>query len=107
MPDLVPPPPGILATVGATFRQNRLACVLLNVLVIVLVATYYTVPAVAVVWESVGVFKMRWSYGFSLASTVFAAVLLPSLVQWILGTLPVVGRIKRIALVRTGTWVTN
>lgn len=98
MPDLVLPPPGILATVGATFRQNRLACVLLNVLVIVLVASYYTVPSIAAVWESVGAFKMRWSYGFSLASTVFAAVLLPSLVQWMLGTLPVVDRVKRIAL---------
>jgi len=90
--------PGILATVGATFRQNRVACVLLNLLVIALVASYYLMPAVAAVWDTVGAFKQHWSYGFSLASTVFAAVLLPSVVQWMLGTLPVAGRMKRLVL---------
>jgi hypothetical protein len=89
---------GILATVGATFRQNRVACVLLNLLVIALVASYYLVPPVAAVWDTVGAFKQHWSYGFSLASTVFAAVLLPSFVQWMLGTLPVEGRLKRLIL---------
>lgn len=98
MPAPVSSNPGILATIGAAFHQNRLACVLLNLLVIALVTSYYTIPSVAAVWESVGAFKTRWSYAFSLASTVFAAVLLPSFVQWMLGTLPVVGRLKRLVL---------
>jgi hypothetical protein len=90
--------PGILATIAAVFRQNRVPCVMLNVLVIALVASYYQIPAVAGVWEAVGAFKLRWSYGFSLASTVFAAVLMPSFVQWLMGTLPEEGRGQRIAL---------
>ena len=98
MPALASSHPGILATVGATFRQNRVACVLLNLLVIALVASYYLMPSVAAVWDTVGAFKQHWSYGFSLASTVFAAVLLPSFVQWMLGTLPVAGRMKRLVL---------
>jgi len=98
MPALASSHLGILATVGATFRQNRVASVLLNLLVIALVASYYLMPSVAAVWDAVGAFKQHWSYGFSLATTVFAAVLLPSFVQWMLGTLPVAGRMKRLAL---------
>jgi hypothetical protein len=98
MPALASSHPGILSTVGATFRQNRVACVLLNLLVIALVASYYLMPSVAAVWDTVGAFKQHWSYGFSLASTILAAVLLPSIVQRMLGTLPVAGRMKRLVL---------
>ena len=97
MPDS-PRQQGILATIGTAFRQNWVPCVLLNAIVIALVASYYYVPAVRQLWESVGEFKTRWSYAFSLASTIFAAVLMPSAVQWLMGTLPSQGRAKRIAL---------
>ncbi len=92
------PAPGIFTTIAAVFRQNRMACLLLNVLVITLVTTYYQVPAVAAVWESVGAFKLRWSYAFSLASTVFAAAVLPFCIQAMMGTLPARGRWKRLSL---------
>lgn len=90
--------PGILATIGAAFRQNRVPCLLLNALVVALVASFFFVPAVAGVWESIGAFKTRWSYAFSLGSTVFAAVLMPSFVQSLMGTLPAQGRLNRILL---------
>jgi hypothetical protein len=90
--------PGILATIAAVFRQNRVPCLLLNVLVIALVTSYYRWPVVAGVWEAVGVFKLRWSYGFSLASTVFAAAVMPFVVQAAMGTLPSHGRGKRLGL---------
>lgn len=88
----------IFSTITAVFRQNRTACLWLNVLVITLVTTYYQVPSVAAVWESIGAFKLRWSYAFSLASTVFAAAVFPFCIQAIQGTLPARGRWKRLAL---------
>ncbi len=90
--------PGILATIATVFRQNWGPCVLLNVLVITLVTSYYQVPAIAGLWEAIGDFKLRWSFVFSCLSTVFAAVLLPSLVQSFMGTLPKEGRWQRIGL---------
>ncbi|MEQ1751019.1 MAG: hypothetical protein ABL974_16440 [Prosthecobacter sp.] len=98
MPATSPPAPGIFTTIAAVFRQNRMACLLLNVLVITLVTTYYQVPAVAAVWETVGAFKLRWSYGFSLTSTVFAAAVMPFCIQAMMGTLPARGRWKRLSL---------
>jgi hypothetical protein len=50
------------------------------------------------VWEAVGAFKLKWAYAFSLGSTIFAAALLPSLVQLMMGTLPPEGRWKRVGL---------
>ncbi len=93
-----PSSPGILATIGAAFRQNRLPCVLLNALVIALVASYYGVPAVAGAWAAVGEFKTRWSFAFSFVSTAFAAALMPTLVQRMMGTLPVRGQFQRLGL---------
>jgi hypothetical protein len=90
--------PSIFSTITDVFRQNRTACLWLNVLVITLVTTYYQVPSVAAVWESIGAFKLRWSYAFSLASTVFAAAIFPFCIQAIQGTLPARGRWKRLAL---------
>jgi hypothetical protein len=90
--------PSIFTTIAAVFRQNRASCLWLNVLVITLVTTYYQVPSVAAVWESIGAFKLRWSYAFSLASTVFAAAVFPFCIQAIQGTLPASGRWKRLAL---------
>lgn len=90
--------PSIFSTITDVFRQNRTACLWLNVLVITLVTTYYQVPSVAAVWESIGAFKLRWSYAFSLASTVFAAAVFPFCIQAIQGTLPARGRWKRLAL---------
>ena len=90
--------PGIIATIRAAFRENRLSCFVLNVIVVLLVTSYYYVPAIAGLWQALGEFKTRWSYAFSLASTVFAAVLMPSFVQWLTGSLPSQDRVKRIAL---------
>ena len=91
-------PTGIFGTIAAVFRENRVPCVLLNAVVALLVVSYYQVPAVAGMWAAVGAFKLRWSYGFSLVSTVFAAVVLPFVVQSMLGTLRRHGRGRRFAL---------
>jgi hypothetical protein len=90
--------PGIAAAIGEVFRQNKIPCLVLNAVVVLLVGSYYLVPAVAGMWEVVGAFKLRWSFAFSLVSTVFAAVLLPTLVQGLMGTLPAEGRGMRVLL---------
>ncbi len=71
---------------------------MLNVLVAALVTSYYYMPAVANVWESIGEFKLHWSYAFSLASTIFAAVVMPFGVQAVMGTLPDHRRLQRLVL---------
>jgi hypothetical protein len=86
----------IFSDIGAAFRQNRMPCVLLNVLVVALVSSYFYLPSVASAWQAVGEFKTHWSFGFSFASTVLAAVIMPTAVQWVMGTLPAKGRKKRI-----------
>ena len=91
-------PPGIAAAITEVFRQNKIPCLVLNAVVIALVGSYYLMPEVAAVWNDVGEFKVRWSYAFSLASTIFAAVLLPTCVQWMMGTLPEKGRGIRVLL---------
>ena len=98
MPDSSPPCQGIWPAIAAAFRQNRLPCVLLNLLVVCLVASYYLWPIVAVAWEAVGAFKTRWSYLFSFGSTIFSAAVLPFAVQWAMGTLPADRRAKRLVL---------
>lgn len=92
------PASGILATIAAVFRQNRAPCVMLNVLAVALVVSYYRWPALAGVWEAVGAFKTRWSFAFSCGSTMFAAALMPSLIQLAMGTLPAAGRWQRLGL---------
>ena len=91
-------PPGILRSIAVAFRQNRVPCLALNIVVAALVASYYYWPASAGFWESLGQIKTRWSFGFSLASTAFAAAILPFTVQWLMGTLPVDHRLKRLTL---------
>lgn len=86
------------ARLAAVFRENRLPCLVLNLLVLALVGSYYAVPQAAALWQAVSDFKLRWSFGFSLVSTVFAAALLPTLVQGLMGRLPPKGRLKRLAL---------
>lgn len=86
------------ARLRAVFRENRLPCLVLNLLVLALVGSYYAVPQAAALWQAVGDFKLRWSFGFSLVSTIFAAALLPTLVQGWMGRLPAQGRLKRLAL---------
>lgn len=86
------------ARLAAVFRENRLPCLVLNLLVLALVGSYYAVPQAAALWQAVGDFKLRWSFGFSLVSTIFAAALLPTLVQGWMGRLPAEGRLKRLAL---------
>ena len=98
MTDTPSPTQGIVASIAGVFRQNRVPWLVLNALVVTLVGSYYLMPSVAGVWESIGQFKLRWSYAFSLSSTIFAAVLLPTLVQGAMGTLPKEGRWKRVGL---------
>lgn len=98
MPDSAPPPQGIWQAIGAAFRQYRLPCLLLNLLVVCLVASYYCWPAIAGVWKNVGAFKTQWSYLFSFASTAFSAAVLPFAIQGMMGTLPPGGRLKRLVL---------
>jgi len=86
------------ARLAAVFRENHLPCLVLNLLVLALVGSYYAVPQAAALWQAVGDFKLRWSFGFSLLSTIFAAALLPTLVQGWMGRLPPKGRLKRLAL---------
>lgn len=88
----------IASRIAAVFRENRVPCIALNIIVITLVGSYYQAPAIAEVWEAVGAFKLKWAYAFSLGSTIFAAALLPSLVQLVMGTLPPEGRWKRVGL---------
>jgi hypothetical protein len=88
----------IASSIAAVFRENRVPCLALNLVVITLVGSYYQVPAIAEVWEAVGAFKLKWAYAFSLGSTIFAAVLLPTLVQLWVGTLPAASRWKRVGL---------
>lgn len=93
-----PQSPGIFATIAAVFRQNRLPCLVLNVLAIAFVTSYYRWPAVAGMWEALGAFKVRWSFAFSCVSTMFAAAVMPFFIQWAMGTLPAEGRWKRLGL---------
>lgn len=86
------------ARLAAVFRENRTPCLVLNLLVLALVGSYYGIPSAAALWEEVGAFKLRWSFGFSLVSTVFAAALLPTLAQGLMGRLPERGRGRRLAL---------
>ena len=98
MPGLSPQKPGVLASIGAAFRQNRVPCLLLNVLVVALVASYYQWPAMAGMWAALGAFKTKWSFVFSCVSTMFAAAVMPFFVQWAMGVLPAEGRWKKLGL---------
>lgn len=86
----------IRSSIVGAFRQNRLPCLVLNILVVGLVATYFFWPAAAGVWQSVAAFKTRWSFVFSLISTVLAAAVLPFLIQRLMGMLPEQDRTKRL-----------
>jgi len=94
--DAASSPPGVRQLIAAAFRQNRLACLLLNLLVAALVASYYYWPPVAGLWQAAGEFKTKWSWLFSFVSTAFAAAVLPFLLLWIRGTLPAEGRVRRL-----------
>lgn len=82
----------------AVFRKNRASCVVLNTIAATLVVSYYQVPALAGFWEFMAALKTRWSFGFSCASTIFAAALLPTIVQWAQGLLPPGERGRRLVL---------
>lgn len=90
--------PGILATIAAVFRKNRVPCLVLNAIAAALVFSYYQIPAMAGFWGSLAALKVRWSFGFSCVSTMFAAAILPTFIQWMQGVLPVEGRGKRLLL---------
>ncbi|MDB6137092.1 MAG: hypothetical protein JWO94_164, partial [Verrucomicrobiaceae bacterium] len=97
MPEISELSPGIFTTIAGVFRQNRLPCLLLNLLVALLVSSYYLLPSVADVWASVAEFKIRWSYVFSGVSGGISAAILPFMVQRAMGTLPMQTGAKRLA----------
>lgn len=71
---------------------------MLNLLALVLVISYYRVPAMAEAWQAVGAFKTRWSFAFSCVSTMFAAAVFPFFIQMAMGTLDKAGRWRRLFL---------
>lgn len=89
---------GIGTTIAASFRRNRLPCLLLNLLGLALVISYYHVPALAETWQAVGAFKTRWSFVFSCVSTMCAAAIFPFFIQLAMGTLPHEGRWRLLLL---------
>jgi len=89
--------PSIREAILSTLRQNRIACLVLNLMVIGLVASYYLSPESRVVWEVIGGWKVRWSFGFSLISTILAAVFLPTLAQRAMGVAASADEAKRLA----------
>ncbi len=88
----------MLETISTVFRRNRAPCLVLNAVAVTLVLSYYQVPALAGFWEWMGLLKMRWSFAFAFVSTIFAAALLPSFIQWLQGVPPVENRWRRIML---------
>lgn len=98
MPEAPHPSPGIGTAIAQAFRRNRVPCLVLNLLALLLVVSYYKVPALAETWQSIGAFKTRWSFAFSCVSTMFAAAVFPFLIQRIMGTLPTEGRLRRLFL---------
>jgi hypothetical protein len=86
----------VSAAIGTAFRQNRLPCLLLNMVVVALVVSYYHWPAAAGLWDAVGAFKTRWSFVFSCVSTMFAAAVMPFGIQWLMGTLPSDSRWRKL-----------
>ena len=98
MSDSPIPARSILSTIGSVFRENRRSCLMLNLLVVVVVGSYYWVPAVSGFWQAVGELKLRWSYAFSLVATVLAAVWLPAFAQRLMGVLPEKNRLRRLVL---------
>lgn len=96
--DSTPRSPGIFATIATVFRENRASCLALNTIAATLVVSYYQVPALAGFWESLGELKTRWSFGFACASTIFAAAVLPTVIQRAQGVLPSEGRVRRLLL---------
>lgn len=90
------PHPGIWSAIAGAVRQNRLPCLLLNVVVFALVWSYYQWPSAAGLWQAVADFKVRWSFAFSCLSTALAGAVLPFCIQWAMGVLPVKRRLQRL-----------
>ncbi|RFC47640.1 MAG: hypothetical protein DVB23_001003 [Verrucomicrobia bacterium] len=87
---------GIRDAIRATLYQNRWACLGLNLAVAGLVASYYRWPASALFWEALGEWKTRGSYLFSAVATVLAAVVLPTVVQRLMGMRGGPGQARRL-----------
>jgi len=84
--------------IAMVFRLNRVSCAVLNAIAAAMVVSYHQIPALAGFWESLGALKTRWSFAFSCGSTVFAAALLPTFIQWAQGVLPAGERTRRLVL---------
>jgi hypothetical protein len=77
-------------------RRNRLPCIFLNLLVLLLVWSYYQWSSTAAWWQAVAELKVRSSYAFSFIATILAAAVFPFTIQWLTGELPSEGRLKRL-----------
>lgn len=91
-------PPKIRTLIASVFRQNRVSCLVLNGIATALVVSYYQVPTLTNFWSGLAALKEHWSFGFSCLSTLFAAAVLPTLVQWMQGVLTREGRGKKLLL---------
>lgn len=98
MPASTSATPSIGASIATAFRRNRVPCLLLNLLALILVVSYYQVPALKETWLAVGEFKTRWSFVFSCVSTLFAAAVFPFFIQMAMGTLEQAGKWRRLML---------
>ena len=98
MPETIEAPHGIWDIIREVFRRNRVPCLFVNVLVVLLVSSYYLVPQVADTWAAVGAFKTHWGYWFSAISGGLSAALLPYFAQRLMGTLPPTGNMRRLAI---------
>ena len=96
-------PPGIWATIVAVFRRNRVPCLFVNLIVVLLVSSYYMVPSVAAAWAEVGAFKVRSGYVFSAISGAASAAFLPYVAQRLMGTWPKENGARRL-LILTLFW---
>jgi hypothetical protein len=86
----------IIASIADALRRNRLPCILLNSLVILLVWSFYQWPAAAGLWQAVAELKLRFSYAFSFVATILAAAVFPFTIQWFFGDLPPDRRPQRL-----------
>ncbi|MBU6303060.1 MAG: hypothetical protein KGS60_16040 [Verrucomicrobia bacterium] len=87
---------GIREAIRSTLHQNRWACLGLNLAVTGLVVSYYRWPETGRFWEAVGDLKTRGSYLFAAVATILAAVLVPALVQKLMGLESGPGRTRRL-----------
>jgi hypothetical protein len=90
------PRPALHHTILGAFRRNLIPGIILNVIALGLVVSYYHVAQAHGWWEAVGELKSDWGLWFAFVSTVLIAAVAPVIIQWLMGTLPTEYRIRRL-----------